>query len=176
MYLDACGFAPSQPVSSSWVRAGERKRIPYENPQGRRENVLAVLDSDSPVPSLHWVGYGGTFGGIQLARAFDELLDQPATGGRPLVVVLDNASSDHSHVLRDALPDLEARGLRLFYLPPASPQLNAIEHVFRAIKHTHLPERRYTSQEALHDAGSAAFAEYEQDLMAKAAPQPGLAA
>lgn len=176
MYLDECGFAPSQPVSYSWVRAGERKRIPYENPQGRRENVLAVLDIDSPVPSLHWVGYGGTFGGIQLARAFDELLDQPATGGRPLVVVLDNASSHHSHVLRDALPDLEARGLRLFYLPPASPELNAIEHVFRAIKHTHLPERRYTSQEALHDAVSAAFAEYEQDLIAKAAPQPGLAA
>jgi len=173
MYLDECGFAPSQPVSYSWVRPGERKRMPYENTEGRRENVLAVLDRDSPVPSLHWVGYGGTFRGEHLARAFAEMLDQPETGGRPLVLVLDNATSHHSHVLRDALPGLEARGLRLFYLPTASPELNAIEHVFRAIKHTHLPERRYTSQEALHDAVSAAFAEYEAELIAKCAVPPG---
>jgi transposase len=163
-------------VNYSWMRAGERKRMPYENPEGRRENVLALLDCDSPVPSLHWVGYGGTFRGEHLARAFAEMLDQPETGGRPVVVVLDNASSHHSHVLRDALPDLEARGLSLFYLPTASPELNAIEHVFRAIKHIHLPERRYTSQAALHDAVTTAFAEYEQELIAKAAVQPGRAA
>lgn len=53
MYLDESGFAPSQPVSYSWVRAGERKRIPYENPEGQRKNVLAALDVDSPVASLH---------------------------------------------------------------------------------------------------------------------------
>jgi putative transposase len=176
MYLDECGFAPSQPVSYSWVRAGERKRMPYEHPEGRRENVLALLDVDSPVPSLHWVGYGGTFRGEHLVRAFEELLDQPETGDRPLVIVLDNASSHHSRVVQDALPKLEARRLTLFYLPPASPELNAIAHVFRAIKHTHLPERRYTSQQALHAAVSAAFAEYEADLITKAALQPGLAA
>ena len=176
MYLDECGFAPSQPVSYSWVRAGERKRIPYENPEGRRENVLAVLEIDGPVPALHWVGYAGTWRGVHLARAFEELLDQPATDGRPLVIVLDNASSHHSHALRDALPPLVARGLTLYYLPPASPELNAVEHVFRAIKHTHLPERRYTSQAALHAAVDAAFAQYEAILIAKSAPQLGLAA
>jgi hypothetical protein len=176
MYLDEGGFAPSQPVSYSWVRPRERKRMPYENPEGRRENALAVLDAASPVPSLHWVGYRGTFRGEHLARCFDELLGQPQTGGRPLVVVLDNASSHHSRVLRDAFPALEARGLTLFYLPPASPELNAIEHGFRAIKHIHLPERRYTSQQTLHDAVDAAFAEYEASLIAQAAHQPGLAA
>lgn len=176
MYLDECGFAPSQPVSYCWVRAGERKRMPYENPERRRENVLALLDCDSTVPSLQWVGYGGTWRGEHLARAFAEVLNQPETAGRPLVVVLDNASSHHSHVLRDILPDLQARGLTLFYLPPASPDLNAIERVFRAIKHYHLPERRYTSQEALHAAVSSAFADYEASLIAKATHHPGLAA
>ena len=158
------------------MRAGERKRIPYENPEGRRENVLALLDATRLSPALYWAGYGGTWRGEHLVRALDELLDQPATGGRPLVIVLDNASSHHSHVVRDALPDRAARGLTLFYLPPASPELNAIERVFRAIKHTHLPERRYTSQEALHDAVAAAFADYEAGLIAKAASHLGLAA
>ena len=92
------------------------------------------------------------------------------------MIVLDNASSHHSHALRDALPPLTARGLMLYYLPPAAPELNAIERVLRAIKHTHLPERRYTSQEALHDAVDAAFAAYEAQLRVKSAPDPGLAA
>jgi transposase len=150
--------------------------MPYENPERRRENVLALLDGDSAAPSLHWVGYGGTWRGEHLARAFAEILDQPESVNRPLVVVLDNASSHHSHVLRDALPDLEARGLTLVYLPPASPELNAIERVFRAIKHYYLPERRYTSQEALHAAVYRAFASYEASLIAKATGQLGLAA
>src|SRR5918992_1586919 len=41
-YLDACGFSPSQPTTLTWVRRGERKRVPYESPQGRRPNVLAL--------------------------------------------------------------------------------------------------------------------------------------
>ena len=176
MYLGEYGFAPSQPVTSSWVRARERKRIPYENPEGRRENGLALLDCNSAVPSLHWVGYSGAWRGEHLGRAFAAVLDQPASAGRPLVVVLDNASSHHSRVLRAALPDLEARGLSLVYLPPATPDLNAIERVFRAIKHYHLPERRYTSQEALHAAVYQAFHEYEARLIAKMTVHPGLAA
>jgi putative transposase len=31
-FLDECGFSPSQPSTLSWVRRGERKRVPYENP------------------------------------------------------------------------------------------------------------------------------------------------
>src|SRR5436190_18735560 len=120
MYLGECGFAPSQPVNYSWVRAGERTRLSSENPEGRRGNSLAFLDSDNPVPRLQWVGNGGTWRGEHLVRAFAELLDQPATGGRPLVMVLDIAGGHHSRVVRHALPDLTTRGLHLFYLPPAS--------------------------------------------------------
>ena len=36
------GFSPSQPTSYAWVLKGGRKRIPYENPQGRRVNALAA--------------------------------------------------------------------------------------------------------------------------------------
>ncbi len=53
VFLDECGFAPSQPVNYSWVRPGERKHIPYENPQGRRLNVLAALVPDGPYAALY---------------------------------------------------------------------------------------------------------------------------
>jgi hypothetical protein len=39
-YLDECGFSPSQPVNYSGTLAGECKRVPYENPCGRRVNAI----------------------------------------------------------------------------------------------------------------------------------------
>ena len=176
VYLDECGFSPSQPVNYTWVRRRQRKRIPYENPQRRRLNVLAAAVVDGPVRSLHWVGYAGTWRGEHLVRALEELLADPAAAGRPTVVVLDNASIHHSRIVHDALPALAARGLTLFYLPPYTPELNAIERIFRAIKHHHLPERRYTSLDALTTAVDQAFAAYEHVLLTKPALQPGLAA
>ncbi len=52
--LDECGFSPSQPVNSSWTLAGERKRVPYENPCGRRVNAIGILIGDGPEPMLIW--------------------------------------------------------------------------------------------------------------------------
>ena len=148
----------------------------YENPQGRRLNVLAAAVLDGPARSLHWVSYAGTWRSEHLLRALEELLDDPAGAGRPTVVVLDNASIHHSRIVHDALPTLATRGLTLFYLPPYTPELNAIERIFRAIKHHHLPERRYTSLDALTIAVDQAFTEYEHELIAKQAHLPRLAA
>src|SRR5215208_3031316 len=55
-YLDECGFAPSQPVTYSWVAAKERKRVPYENPERRRYNVIALYAPAGPAPFLDWHG------------------------------------------------------------------------------------------------------------------------
>ena len=92
------------------------------------------------------------------------------------MVVLDIASIHHARVVQDALPALAERGLSLMYLPPYAPELNAIERVFRAIKHTHLPERRYTTLDALCAAIDQAFDEYEQRLLTNYEYQPRLAA
>jgi hypothetical protein len=50
-YLDGCGFSPSLPVTWSWVLPGERKRVPYENPWGRRWNTLALYAPDGAHPA-----------------------------------------------------------------------------------------------------------------------------
>jgi putative transposase len=163
-------------VTYTWVRRGQRKRMAYENPQGRRLNVLAAAVLDGPAPALHWIGYAGTWRGDHIVRALEELLADPAADGRPTIVVLDNASIHHSRIVHDALPDLAARGVRLFYLPPYTPELNAIERIFRAIKHHHLPERRYTTIDDLAAAVDRAFTEYEELLVVKHTHQPGLAA
>lgn len=94
----------------------------------------------------------------------------------PTVVVLDNGAIHRSKETRAALPGLWARGVYLYFLPPYSPELNAIEAAFRAIKHDHLPERRYATLPALLDAVQAAFTTYEERLIVKHAHHPRRAA
>ena len=55
--------------------------------------------------------------------------------GKPLVVILDNASI---HKAKDAAPllrVLQDKGLRLYFLPPYSPELNRIEKLWHKMKY-----------------------------------------
>jgi len=90
----------------------------------------------------------------------------PNPTGR-LVVVLDNAAIHHSRVIHAAEPELRQQGIELFYLPPYSPQLNAIEPVFGGIKTHDLPARRYATVPALLDAVDAGFTAAETRLHAR---------
>lgn len=159
-------------MTYTWVRRGERKRVPYENPQGRRVNALAALVKAGDTPALYWVLKSGSFTAEHLVRFLQELPAVPA----PTVVVLDNASIHRSKVIRAACPGLWAAGIYLFYLPPYSPELNDIEPVFRPIKHHELPERRYATTPALINAVRAAFTSYEDRRFPKHAHQPRRAA
>jgi hypothetical protein len=44
---------------------------------------------------------------------------------------------------------LNGKGLRLFYLPTYSPQLNDVEAVFQVMTHYELPKRSYTTLDEL---------------------------
>ncbi len=153
-FLDEVGFSPSQPTSYSWTLRGGRRRIPYENPQGRRVNALAVWIPWGPQRSLWWDAVPRTLRSEDLLL----ILDAIPRGSGELVVVLDNASLHRSHLVQEALPALAARGIHLYSLPPYSPELNAIEPLFGVIKSTELPERTYPTIPLLLEAINAAFA------------------
>jgi transposase len=159
-------------VSYTWVKQRQRKRIPYENPQGRRVNALAALVKHGAAPALYWILKPGSFHGDHLVRFLQALPPVP----QPTVVVLDNGSMHRNAVVTAAIPDLWRAGIHLYYLPPYSPELNEIEPAFRAIKHHELPARRYTSVPALTEAARAAFTAYEGHLLAKHQHQPRPAA
>lgn len=160
-------------MSSCWVRAGERKRIPYENPQGRRYNTMALYVPTGPHPAFDWCGRSQRH---LLAADLVEFLCQRPITEPPLVIVLDNASLHRGVDLREALPELRRHNVYLYYLPPYAPELNAIEPVFRAVKHLDLPERRYATTAALEAAVDAAFARVETKALRQPQQQPRLAA
>ena len=146
--------------------------MPYENPQGRHLNALAALDQDGPAPGLYWVTKPKALVADELLRFLRALPPVPV----PRVVVLDNASMHRNTVVRAALPQLWAQRIYLYYLPPYSPELNAIEPVFREVKHYDLPERRYPTLAALEAAVDGAFTRYESRLLPQCAAQPRRAA
>lgn len=161
-FLDECGFAPTLPTTYTWARMGVRVTVPYVAPQGRRVNVIGALAPYGPQPRL---AYHSRCGKIDSA-AFVEFLwhdvarlpappqDLPATyrRERPCVIVLDNYSVHRSAVVKDLLPALQAAGVTIFYLPPYSPELNVIEHLWRHIKHEDLPVRSFSEADALKAA------------------------
>jgi hypothetical protein len=161
-FLDECGFAPTLPTTYTWARSGTRVIVPYEAPQGRRVNVIGALAPYGPQPRLAYHSRGGKID----SAAFVEFLwrdvaalpaapqDLPPTyrRARPCVIVLDNYSVHRSAVVKDLLPALQAAGVTIFYLPPYSPELNVIEHLWRHIKHEEMPVRSFTEADALKAA------------------------
>ena len=152
-YLDESGFSPSLAVTSSWSLPGRRKQIPYENPRGRRVNVMAAYAPVGPEAELVWQPAARTLKAEDLVAFLKGLLRD----GQRTVVVLDNGSIHVSQVVKEALEWLGRQGLELFRLPSYSPELNDIERVFRTIKHHEMPERTYMTTEELTAAVNAAF-------------------
>jgi transposase len=155
-------------VTASWVRAGQRKRLPYENPERRRINVLAAYSPLGSAATLTWTPKRGPIVADDLLAFLDGL---PRLPDKPVVVVLDNASTHRGRVVSAARSALKQQRLHLYFLPPYSPKLNPIEAVFGGIKQHELPERAYVSWEGLETAIQDGFRRARQRLALKSHTQ-----
>jgi hypothetical protein len=161
-FLDESGFAPTLPVNYTWARLGTRAVVPYGAPQGRRVNVIGALAPSGPPPRLAYRTRTGQRDSAAcvafLWRAVAGLPappeDLPALyrRARPCVLVRDNDAVHRSAVVKALLPALETVGVTVFYRPPSSPALNAIEPLGRHLKYDDLPVRRFSAAEALKAA------------------------
>lgn len=156
-FLDECGFSPTQPVGYSWTATGERRRVSYEAPVGRRVNALAAYCPLGPWRGLHYRVVPRT---ISAADTLSFLKSLVLPGAPPAWVVLDNSSVHRSLHIRRALPTLARQGVHLFFLPAYSPELNDIEAIFGVIKGQELPERSYTTLKELLVAVRGALRRY----------------
>lgn len=71
--------------------------------------------------------------------------------GRKMVIVLDNARYHHARGLQPWLDEVKDR-LELLFLPPYSPQLNAIERVWKLLRRWVTHNRYFPLIQALYDA------------------------
>jgi putative transposase len=167
IYLDECGFAPSLPTGYSWCLPGQRKRVNYEYPQGRRVNVLATYRPLGESPRLAAEAFERTLTSDDLL----EYLRGLPVAGVPRVVVLDNAGLHVSEAVKAQRPELARRGIYLYYLPAYSPELNRIEPVFKQIKHHEIPCRSHKSKAELRASVESGFESYGRKLRLKSGEQ-----
>ncbi len=141
------------PTGFSWGRLGTRLVVPYEAPQGRRVNVAGALAPSAPGgPRLLFETRRKAEGRYD-ATAHLAFIHRIAAASRPdrrpCIVVLDNDSVHHSQSVKAALPALTDANIHFWYLPPYSPELNAIEPVWRQSKYQDLPVRSHPTDHAL---------------------------
>ena len=127
-YVDEVGFSQVHPNRSAWTPKGERHLV--EAKRGKRLNVLAAMLSTGRL-------YSAKLWQSTTAEAFTGFLGLlKEYVGKPLVVILDNASIHKAKASQPIVKYLEQQGLKLYFLPPYSPELNRIERLWHKMKYT----------------------------------------
>ena len=142
-YVDEAGFSQVHPNRSAWTATGERHLI--EATRGRRLNILAAMLSTGKLISakLWQTTTGEAFTGF-----LTHLREQV---GRPLTVILDNASIHKKKSEKHILKYLESIGLKLYFLPAYSPELNRIERLWHKMKYTWMAPKCRNSRQLEED-------------------------
>lgn len=155
-YVDEAGFAAQPPNRSAWTKRGETHAVDAKRTS--RLNVIgALLSSGRLVFAKLWHTVNGLW-------FFGFLMALLTRIEKPLVVILDNASIHTAKSLQPYWDLLQEQGLRCYFLPPYSPELNRIEILWRKMKYEWLPFRSYSPAEleqAIDAIGAGFGSEYQ---------------
>jgi transposase len=126
-FADEAGFTQTQPNRNAWTPAGQCHATTAV--RGKRLNIIgALLSTGGLFTAKLWQNTTA-----ELFAGFLGLLLEHV--GKPLTVVLDNASVHTAKAVKPMMDLLKKKGLTLYFLPPYSPELNRIEILWRKVKH-----------------------------------------
>ena len=155
-YVDEAGFAPQPPNRSAWSKVGESHAVMAKRSQ--RLNLIGALRSSGQLLMAKlWHRVNGVW-------CFGFLMALIERVKKPMVVILDHASI---HTAKALEPDWDLRkekGLRFYFLPPYSPELNRIEILWKTMKYEWLPFKSFTPvelEQAIDKIGAAFGSEYQ---------------
>lgn len=151
------GFSLSLPLSYGWRPKGNPLNVPKHWGAAGRINIIGSLSCSQDTQQLEYrVLEERCY--AQDVKTYLEALAQAAQRlAKEIVVVLDNAGFHRANLIKDEQDDWEAKGLKLWFQPPYSPQFNLIETVWKKLKGFLLPRRCYDSREQLLEAVLAAL-------------------
>jgi transposase len=143
VYFDEANFSISGVVSYAWQAIGLRSEIPIS---GGHRNSIQVLGFMSTEGRVKTYLQRSTVRGASVVAAINDFV---RTIRRTTVLVLDNASPHTCRQVAEHIEGWAKRGLILYNLPPYSPELNAIEHLWRKLKHQLIPANAWETIEKL---------------------------
>lgn len=131
-------------------RAIGGRRLVGRIPWGNYQTSTLISGIRLEGPCAPWLFEGPMNGEMFLAWVEQGLAPQLCAGE---VVILDNLATHKIHGVREAI---QARGARLLYLPPYSPDFNPIEPMWSKVKQV-LRSHAPSNEEQLLLAAQAAF-------------------
>jgi len=128
-----------------WMPRGERVEVPVPL-NNHKVPIYGALNYRTNHVSYH-VGYGKN------AAEFVGFLAQLAVEyhGRACILVLDNASYHTAMVVLKYLEELSST-FEVIWLPPYSPELNVIEHIWKYVKSASLANYDFGGADTLRTA------------------------
>lgn len=138
VYFDEAGFSLVPVIPYAWQAPGDQIELPAST-HHRRLNVLGFFKRDNTLAPYVVEGSVSSEMVIACIDAFAEGL------GKATVLVIDRAPMHTAKVLQEAKARWQQKGLRLFFLPSYSPELNLIERLWQEIKYRWLPLWAYES-------------------------------
>lgn len=125
------------------AEGGERLKMPKPMDRGNSYSIIGAIGLGGIIGMLY--GQIKVCGAAFLEFIKKELLPKI---GHKHVIFLDNASIHKSDSIREAI---EAKGAKLVFLPPYSPELSPIENMWSKMKST-IRKLMPRDPEAFHDA------------------------
>ena len=123
------------PVSYSYSRIGQQKRMEQLPTRGHRISILGLWQPDQ---TFEYALAQGGFAGESYIQVMDWIAQKASLTleqtGRFTVVVQDNCSIHKRDIVRQHWQRWQTQGLSLFFLPPYSAQMNRIEDQWHQLK------------------------------------------
>ena len=149
VFLDETGSHLGYTPTHAWAPRGQRAHAAAPRNPGENKTVIAALTLDGVGALLR---FDGGMTGARFEGYVRHVLAPTLRPGQ--VVIADNLRAHHTPGARAAI---EARGARLLFLPPYSPDFNPIEHTFSKVKQS-LRRTAARTDDALRTATWVAFA------------------
>ena len=130
-YFDESGFSLDPLVPYAWRKG--RREITVPKDHKKRVNVAGLWSKTGRFLSFETQeNMDSKF----LVDAFDTLVEILPT---PTIIVIDNAPRHTAKAMIEKMGEWEKKGLLFYFLPTYSPELNAIELLWRKVKYEWLP-------------------------------------
>ncbi len=146
-YLDESGFSLWSPVTYTWAKKGEQKRIEQTRKKGKRLSICGLLSTGRSFD------YGLVVGSIK-GKSYLELMECVAQQaakrlfqtGKITVVVQDNGSIHTCKLAKKKWEIWQKQGLYIFFLPKYCSEMNSIENEWQRLKEDEIAGRMFDDE------------------------------
>jgi transposase len=132
-FADEAGIRTDHHAGTTWAPVG---RTPVVVATGERKSVN-MISAVSPRGHLHFDLFEGSMNAARFIEFCKKLAHDCPT---PVFLVVDGSSAHTAKIVKDYVLSTEGR-LRLFFLPPYSPELNPDEWVWKNVKRDRIKKR-----------------------------------